>query len=109
MRLHASAASTRATPADFPGQLAIAHAGYAALFVFAGYYLGAELGLALTSGPNPISALWPPNAILFAALLLTPAGQWWVVLVAAFAAHLLAELRGGIPVAMVLPWFVSNS
>ena len=76
--------------------------------VFAGYYLGAKLGLALTFLPNPISVLWPPNAILFAALLLVPPNVWWVVIAAALPAHLFAELQDGIPVSMVMCWFVSN-
>jgi len=76
--------------------------------VFAGYYLGAKLGLGLTFFPNPVSVLWPPNAILFAALLLVPPAAWWVVIAAALPAHLFAELQGGIPVSMVMCWFVSN-
>jgi len=78
------------------------------LLVFAGYYLGAKLGLALTFLPNPVSVLWPPNAVLFAALLLVPTNAWWIVAAAALPAHLLAELQGGIPISMVLSWFVSN-
>jgi two-component system, LuxR family, sensor kinase FixL len=76
--------------------------------VFAGYYLGAKLGLALTFHPNPVSVLWPPNAILFAALLLVPPTAWWVVIAAALPAHLFAELQDGIPASMVMCWFVSN-
>ena len=76
--------------------------------VFAGYYLGTRIGLALTFAPNPISVLWPPNAILLAAMLLVPPGSWWVVVIAALPAHLLAELQAGVPVAMVLCWFLSN-
>jgi PAS domain S-box-containing protein len=76
--------------------------------VFASYYLGARLGLALTFQPYPVSVLWPPNAILFAALLLLPPRRWWMVAVGALPAHLLAELQGGVPMSMVLCWFVSN-
>lgn len=76
--------------------------------VFSGYYLGTRVGLALTFLPNPISVLWPPNAILFAALLLMPRRLWWLVVAAALPAHLLAELEGGVPLSMVLCWFVSN-
>src|SRR4029079_11863687 len=72
----------------------------AAFLVFAVYYLGAKLGLALTFEPNPISVLWPPNAILLAALLLAPVRWWWVLLGAALPAHLLAELQDGVPVTM---------
>src|SRR6516165_8563463 len=79
------------------------------LLVFAGYYLGARLGLALTFQPHPVAVMWPPNAILLAALLLTSPGTWWFVLLSAFPAHLLAELQGLVPLRMVLCWFVSNS
>jgi two-component system, LuxR family, sensor kinase FixL len=79
------------------------------LLVFGGYYAGAKLGFALTFSPNPISVLWPPNAILLAALLLAPPRAWPVLLLAALPAHLLAELQGGVPARMVLCWFVSNA
>jgi PAS domain S-box-containing protein len=81
----------------------------ALLMVFAGYYLGAKVGFALTFSPNPISILWPPNSVLLVALLLAPQRTWPLVLAAAFPAHLLAELQGSVPVAMVLCWFVSNA
>ncbi len=81
---------------------------WSALAVAVGYYLAARLGLALTLQPHPISTLWPPNALLMAALLLTRARSWWVVLAAALPAHLLAELQSGVPLAMVLGWYASN-
>ena len=83
--------------------------GYCFALTGLGYYLGAKLGLALTFQPHPIAVLWPPNSILLAALLLTPLRGWWIAITAAFAAHLAAELLGGVPLAMALCWFVSNS
>ena len=80
-----------------------------ALLVFGGYYLGAKMGFALTFEPHPVSVLWPPNAILVAALLLTPPRTWWLVLFAAFPAHLAAQLQSQVPLTMILCWFVSNS
>jgi integral membrane sensor domain MASE1 len=80
----------------------------AAITVAAGYYLAAQVGLAFTFPPHPISVLWPPNALLLAGLLLTPARLWWLMLAAALPAHLAAELQGGVPLAMVLGWFASN-
>jgi integral membrane sensor domain MASE1 len=56
-----------------------------ALLVALGYYLAARLGLALTLQPHPISTLWPPNALLMAALLLVPARSRWVLLAAALS------------------------
>ncbi|HWH91730.1 MAG TPA: MASE1 domain-containing protein, partial [Candidatus Binatia bacterium] len=79
------------------------------LCVFAGYYLGAKIGFALTFKPYPVSALWPPNSILVAALLLTPPRIWWFVLLAAFPAHCATQLQSHVPPLMILCWFVSNS
>jgi len=64
------------------------------LIVAVAYYLGARLGLALTMHPQPVSTLWPPNAILLAALLLTPPRIWPFVLLGALPAHLFVELTG---------------
>jgi two-component system, LuxR family, sensor kinase FixL len=82
---------------------------FAALLVFAAYYLGAKIGFALTFQPHPVSVLWPPNSILLAALLLTPVRIWWVLLLAALPAHLAAELASHVPPTMVFCWFISNS
>src|SRR5207249_5350004 len=82
---------------------------FAALLVFAAYYLGAKIGFALTFRPHPVSVLWPPNSILLAALLLTPVRVWWVILLAAFPAHLAAQLQSNVPPTMILGWFISNS
>jgi len=72
------------------------------------YYVGARVGLALTMPTYGVSTLWPPNAILLAALLLTPTRAWWLVLLAALPAHLVGELSHGIPLPMALSWFISN-
>jgi signal transduction histidine kinase len=79
-----------------------------ALAVSIGYYLAARLGFALTLAPHPISTLWPPNALLAAALMLAPTRAWWWLVAAALPGHLAAELLGGVPTAMVLGWYVSN-
>jgi two-component system, LuxR family, sensor kinase FixL len=79
------------------------------LWVFAGYYVGAKIGFALTFKPHPVSVLWPPNSILVAALLLTPRRIWSFVLLAAFPAHCAAELQSDVPPLMIVCWFISNS
>ena len=81
----------------------------AMLIVAVAYYVGVRVGLDLTMRPNPVSTMWPPNAILTAALLLTPARAWWTVVLAALPAHLAGELSEGIPLTMVLCWFISNA
>jgi integral membrane sensor domain MASE1 len=78
------------------------------LLVAVGYYLATRVGFAFTLQPHPISTLWPPNALLMAALLLMPASSWGWLLAAALPAHLLAELQSGVPLAMVLGWYASN-
>src|SRR6185369_14333595 len=80
----------------------------AALSVGAAYYIGAKIGFALTFQPHPVSTLWPPNSILFAALILSKPRSWWFLLLAAFPAHLLAQLNADIPTSMILCWFISN-
>ncbi|MBC5783828.1 MASE1 domain-containing protein [Ramlibacter sp. USB13] len=79
-----------------------------AVLVGVGYYVGARIGLALTFEPMPVAVLWPPNSLLLAALILTPRRWWWAAIAGALPAHLLAELQGGVPLAMVLGWFASN-
>lgn len=80
----------------------------AAVSVGAAYYIGAKIGFALTFQPHPVSTLWPPNSILFAALILSKPRSWWFLLLAAFPAHLLVQLNADIPFTMILCWFVSN-
>ncbi len=79
-----------------------------ALSVGAAYYIGAKIGFALTFQPHPVSTLWPPNSILFAALILSKPRSWWFLLLAAFPAHLLVQINADIPATMILCWFVSN-
>ena len=79
----------------------------AALVVAIGYYAGANIGFLLRFPPLTPSVLWPPNAILTAALLLAPVRRWWVYLAAALPAHLLAEMSWPLP--LVLALFLTNS
>ena len=54
------------------------------------YYLAAKLGLAFRFQNSQISVVWPANAVLLAALLLTPRSRWWVVVDTTALAHLAA-------------------
>jgi two-component system sensor histidine kinase UhpB len=83
-------------------------AALAAVLVGTAYYVGAKIGFSLTFKTQPVSTLWPPNSILFAALLLSRPRSWWLLLAAAFPAHLLVQMNADIPTAMILCWFVSN-
>src|SRR5262245_25981509 len=89
---------------NFPTRLLVL-----ALVVSSAYYVGALFGFALKFPASAVSTLWPPNAILLASLLLTPTRIWWVVLLGAFPAHCAVQLQSGVPMLMILCWFVSNS
>jgi two-component system sensor kinase FixL len=74
----------------------------------AAYLLGVWVGIGLTFAPNPVSTLWPPNALVLAALLLTRPRVWPLLIATVFPAHLAAEIFLGVPLDMALCWFVSN-
>jgi two-component system sensor kinase FixL len=80
----------------------------AAAATAAAYFLGAKLGFALTLAPVPVSTLWPPNAILLAALILIPLRGWPSTLAAVLLAHLAVQFQSGVPAGMVLGWYASN-
>src|SRR5262245_45942185 len=80
----------------------------AALLVCVGYYVGANIGFILRLPPSTPSVMWPPNALLTTTLLLTPPRQWWLYLLAAFPAHLIAELGMPWPPSLVLVLFLTN-
>ena len=80
-----------------------------ALLVAVGYYLTAKIGFAFALQPGSVSTLWMPNSILLAGLLLVPGRYWWIIFVAACPAHFASEIQSGVPTAMILSWFISNS
>jgi len=79
-----------------------------ALLVFAGYYGGACLGLALTTVMSPASVLWVPGAVLFGALLVASPQRWGPFIAAAIAAHFAAAWQSGVPEAIIIGCLVSN-
>jgi signal transduction histidine kinase len=80
----------------------------AVISVSAAYFIGAKIGFALTFQPHPVSTLWPPNSIVFAALLLSPVRWWWFLVLSVFPAHLMTQLGADIPLPMMLCWYISN-
>jgi two-component system, LuxR family, sensor kinase FixL len=72
------------------------------------YYVGVQIGLAFTPADYAVSLLWPPNAIVLAALLLCPPRSWIWPLLAILPAHLIAEVGSDVPLAMAASWYVSN-
>ena len=79
-----------------------------ALVVAAEYYVGAQIGLTLTFPPSTTSVLWPPNAILTAALLMVPHRMWWACLAGALPVHILLEIDAGFSAELVALLFVTN-
>src|SRR5262245_36097611 len=72
------------------------------------YLWGTQVGLLLTPHNQPVSLLWPPNALLLAALLLTPRRDWiWCVL-AVLPVHLATQLLHGISLSTSVGWYFTN-
>ncbi len=79
-----------------------------ALATCAGYYLGSLIGLQLRLLPATTSVLWPSNAILTSALVLTPPKRWAAVLLAVLPVHVLIQYPTGWPLPLILALFVTN-
>ena len=80
----------------------------AALAVAVAYYVAAKFGFMMTPPPLPVAVLWTANAVMMGALILAPFRWWGVLALATLPAHLLAERQAGVPMAMVLSWWLSN-
>ena len=78
------------------------------LGIAAAYYAGAAIGFALKLPAATPSVLWPPNAILTSALLLTPGRVWPFALLSALPAHIALETGAGWPMPLVLALFATN-
>jgi signal transduction histidine kinase len=73
------------------------------------YFLGAEAAFYIGTLSDRIFALfWPPNVVLFCALLIAPQRRWWLYIAAAFPAHVVAELGVGMPAPQLLVAFATN-
>lgn len=76
---------------------------------FASYFLGAQAAFLIGTLSDAIFApLWPPNIILFYLFLRTPYGDWWKILLAAFPAHVAAELQIGMDWPQLMVAFITN-
>ncbi len=65
----------------------------AALTVGLAYYVSGYYGIAAKVPPAGIAAVWPPGAILLAALLLTPRNGWWQILAVVVPVHVVLFLQ----------------
>ena len=79
------------------------------LLVALAYFLGAEAAFYIGTLSDQIFALfWPPNVILFCALVIVPQREWWRYIAAVFPAHVIAELGVGMPWPQLLVAFATN-
>src|SRR3954467_13359742 len=73
------------------------------------YYVGAQAAFAVGTLSDRIFApFWPPNIILFCALLLVPKNRWWLYIAVTFPAHVIAEMGVGMPPSQNLMAFGTN-
>ncbi|HUL71852.1 MAG TPA: MASE1 domain-containing protein [Vicinamibacterales bacterium] len=72
------------------------------------YYAASQVGLRLRLPGATPSVLWPPNAVLTSALLLTRPRRWPILLLAILPAHLVVQLPTGWPLPLILALFVTN-
>ncbi len=81
------------------------------LLVAAGYYAGGLIGLHLKLLPLGCSIIWPPNAVLLAALMLIPGRRWWLYLLALLPAHLhlVAYFQPEAPLPAMFAQFAGNT
>src|SRR5688572_28199558 len=79
------------------------------MLVAVAYLAGAEAAFLVGTLSDKIFApFWPPNVILLCALLFTRRSRWWVFIVAIIPAHVLAELRVGMPLVQMVVAYATN-
>jgi PAS domain S-box-containing protein len=73
------------------------------------YFIGAESAFLIGTLSDRIFApFWPPNVILFFVLLLAPRSRWWLYILAAVPAHVVAELQVGMQALPMAVAFATN-
>lgn len=81
----------------------------APITVAVAYYLGAQAAFLVgTLSDRFFAPFWPPNTILFCALFMAPYRRWWLYLVCAIPAHVLAELQVAMPPSQIVLAFATN-
>lgn len=56
------------------------------------YFLAAKVGIATSLPPQGIVVLWPPNAIVLAALFAVPREKWWLLFLVTVATEIAADV-----------------
>jgi integral membrane sensor domain MASE1 len=78
------------------------------LLICAAYYAGALIAKSLRFPNSHLSLIWPPTAVVLAALLLAPPRKWYVYLLAVFPVHIFVQLQDGVPAWGILSQLVGN-
>src|SRR3954452_2623096 len=78
------------------------------VFAAIAYYLGAEAAFAIGTLTQQFAPFWPPNVVLFCALLWAPRRYWPIYIAAVFPAHLIAEWGVAMPLPQLLAAFGCN-
>src|SRR5262245_36128635 len=78
------------------------------LLVSAASYFGSWLGYALLLPSSYISIIWPPNAILLVALLLSPRWQWPWLLLIPLPFHLWVQAQFGVSLWIASLYYAFN-
>src|SRR5262245_48520474 len=82
---------------------------YVPILVAVAYLVAAEIAFYLGTLSDRIFApFWPPNIVLFCALLAAPMRRWHLFLFAVFPAHIIAEIRVNMPALPLLVAFATN-
>jgi signal transduction histidine kinase len=97
------------SPQNAPRLAAAALAARGPLVTAIAYLIGAESAFLVGTLSDRIFApFWPPNVILFGALLLAPNSRWWLYILAAGPAHVIAELHVGMAPLPMAVAFATN-
>src|SRR5215831_3285863 len=81
-----------------------------AALVSAAYFVGAEAAFLVGTLSDQIFApFWPPNVILFCALVLVPYREWPLYILAVLPAHFIAEFSVGMGWQQLFVAFATNS
>ena len=78
------------------------------LLVCVSYYAGAWIAKALRFPDSHLALLWPPTAILLAALLLVPQRKWWIYLLAVIPVHVFVQLQDSVPGWGIISQLIGN-
>lgn len=69
----------------------IKHPVFQAIIVAISYYALGQIAVRFTIMPEGIATFWPPNAVVVAALVLSPVRRWWWFLLAGIIAEFAAD------------------